>query len=179
LNGVVINGDLVSYLAKTITGSKTATGSAASFKASTASTYGSIAINKKEGEDTAKVQVSETKSYNVSLVSAKDETTKEETGEIALVVANPDTNTNSLSLNATATDEGKYTVTDLTVGDTTASGTYAADVTEDANGTQTIELTSATNANNKFKITYSEESGDFTYTAPQEYLDKYGLEASK
>jgi hypothetical protein len=162
-----------------ISSSKSATGAAASFKNSGTVSGGGISITKEEGATTAAIKVSETKSYTLSLQTTKktDENgqeTEEETGEISLAVQNPDTNSNSLSLNATTNEDGNYTVTDLTVGDTKASGTYEAKVA-DADGTQTITMTNPNNAANSFSIAYTEETGDLKIDAPQEYLDKYGL----
>jgi hypothetical protein len=172
LSNIEINADslkLMTFVTDTLTSSSTATGAAATFAKSEAATYGGIAVTKKADDSKAEVKVSETKSYNMDL-----KTTDEKTGEVALTLENPDTGNSSVDLKATAKDDGTYTVKDLSVGGQTASGDFTAKVDATDDGTQKIEMKSE--SGDTYKVTY-DAAGNFDYTAPDDVLAKYGIEA--
>jgi hypothetical protein len=179
LASIDINSDslkLLTFVTDTLTSSASATGAAASFAKSEAATYGGIAVTKKADSSKAEVKVSETKSYNMDLQTKTDESGAE-TGAVSLVLENPDTNNSSLALNATSTGEDNtYTVTDLKVGDTTASGEFTAKVDSSDDGSQKIEMKN--DSGDTYAITY-DATGKFTYTAPDSVLAKYGIEATE
>jgi hypothetical protein len=186
LSSVDINSDslkLLSFITGTLTDNgkaTTATAAAVSFKATESATYGGIAINKTADSTAAEVKVSETKSYNLNLdtKTTKDENGKDqETGEVSLVLQNPETENNSLALDAKANDDGTYNVTNLSVGDQTASQDFTATVDATDDGTQKIVMTSA-ETNDVISVTYDAD-GNFDYQIPETYAAKYGIEATQ
>jgi hypothetical protein len=185
LSSVDINSDslkLLSFITGTLTNNgkaTTATAAAVSFKATESATYGGIAINKDANSTAAEVKVSETKSYNLNLdtKTTKDENGKDqETGEVSLTLKNPETENNSLALDAKANDDGTYKVTNLSVGNQTASQDYSATVDATDDGTQTIVMTSE--SGDEISVKYDAD-GNFDYQIPKAYADKYGIEATQ